>query len=301
MTVIPELHVAPHHPLGVPQPARYADRHHTSNRRPDAKPRNGQRREERGWGEIALLVAGMCAGPWTFWGSAIAQAHGWTSWRLPQGLAIWSIVPGLVTALLLTGGRSAVTGLWRRLAHWRVPPWTLALAAVTPALVGSVTLALAKVGGVPVAMGATTGGASAVVYFTYGVGLWLLTEEAGWRGAILPRLQQHLSPLTASLVLGGIWAAWHVPLLHVPGEHDTGVPLMPFALLVIAASVLITALVNAAGGSVVVAAVFHSAFDAVFAWTGVVGGDHRLLLLAALVMSAAAGLVAVRLRPRRRR
>ncbi|HYP46602.1 MAG TPA: CPBP family intramembrane glutamic endopeptidase, partial [Propionibacteriaceae bacterium] len=47
--------------------------------------------------------------------------------------------------------------------------------------------------------------------------LHLLTEEAGWRGFALPRLRVLLGPVTASLVLGLVWAAWHIPMFFVSG------------------------------------------------------------------------------------
>ena len=61
-----------------------------------------------------------------------------------------------------------------------------------------------------------------------------------------------------------------------------------FLLLVLATSVLITGLVNAAGGSVLIAAIFHAAFDASCSYTGVVGGDHALLWITAVVTSVVA-------------
>jgi len=44
-----------------------------------------------------------------------------------------------------------------------------------------------------------------------------LSEELGWRGYALDRLQARWSPLVASLVLAPFWWAWHLPLFFVRG------------------------------------------------------------------------------------
>jgi membrane protease YdiL (CAAX protease family) len=45
-------------------------------------------------------------------------------------------------------------------------------------------------------------------------------EELGWRGYLLPRLLEKFHPIKFSLLIGIIWACWHLPLflfydLHV--------------------------------------------------------------------------------------
>ena len=39
-----------------------------------------------------------------------------------------------------------------------------------------------------------------------------LFEEPGWTGFAQPRLQWLYGPLLGSLILGGLWALWHLPL-----------------------------------------------------------------------------------------
>jgi membrane protease YdiL (CAAX protease family) len=39
-----------------------------------------------------------------------------------------------------------------------------------------------------------------------------LGEEIGWRGFLLPQLLKGHSPLAASLMLGVVWALWHLPI-----------------------------------------------------------------------------------------
>ncbi|MEU8193200.1 CPBP family intramembrane glutamic endopeptidase [Microbispora amethystogenes] len=239
-------------------------------------------------GHLIAAGAAMFALPWLVWGSAIAQAHGLIGWRLPQGLALWVLTPSIVLVTALIGGRPALLDLGRRLVAWRVPPVTYLAALATPVVVATAAVALAAALGHRPHLGAMMSLPSALAYLGYGVGLYLLTEEAGWRGLLLPRLQARMRPVWANLLLGVVWSVWHYPLLHVPGESDNGLPFAGFLLLTTGTAVLIGALVNAAGGSVLVAALFHAAFNATYSYTGVVGPDHTPLWTAATVSAVLA-------------
>jgi uncharacterized protein len=87
-----------------------------------------------------------------------------------------------------------------------------------------------------------------------------LGEETGWRGFALPELQKRYSPLVASLILGVIWAAWHIPLIGVEFKG----PVIPaFLLSVMSASVVTAWLFNRSGGGLLPLPLFHAMVDTV--------------------------------------
>jgi membrane protease YdiL (CAAX protease family) len=247
---------------------------------------------------LAIAVASMFVLPWAVWGSAIAQAHGLIGWRLPQGIALWVLTPSIVVGVLLSGGRAALADLAHRIVRWRAPLWVYAAAVTLPLVIGATTLGLTVAAGRPVHLGESESLAGCALYFCYAIGLFLLTEEAGWTGALLPRLQVRLQPLAASVVLGVIWGLWHLALLNVPGERDHGLPLLAFMLLIVPTRVLMSTLVNAGRGPVLVAALFHAAFNATLLYVGVVGSDHALIWTAGAITTVLAVLTAVATRGR---
>ena len=65
-------------------------------------------------------------------------------------------------------------------------------------------------------------------------------EEPGWRGFALPRLQDRFGPVRATLLLGALWAPWHLPLLFA--TDDAGHGLGTAGVLVMVALTLLTIL-----------------------------------------------------------
>jgi membrane protease YdiL (CAAX protease family) len=128
-----------------------------------------------------------------------------------------------------------------------------------------------------------------------------LGEEFGFRGYALPRLQARLSPLTASLCIGVVWALWHVPTLFVPAARGTSpVELWLYLLSFAAGSVVYTWLYNAGRGSVVgpILAHFGIHLDNVFRASTLGDGVIPLAVTALSMTGIAAGLiVAGQLRP----
>lgn len=92
-----------------------------------------------------------------------------------------------------------------------------------------------------------------------------LGEEFGWRGYALPVLQERYSWRVASLVLGMVWGAWHLPLFYRADTAQSHIPVGLFMASTVALSVLFAWLFNHTGGSVLPALVLHTAINA-WAW-----------------------------------
>ena len=107
---------------------------------------------------------------------------------------------------------------------------------------------------------------SFVVFFLYNLFFFGYGEEAGWRGFALPRLQQQLHPLVATLVLTLLWACWHIPLfLYRPGYTAMDMAgITGWVMSLLTGSILLTWMYNASKGSILICAVFHSTVDVAF-------------------------------------
>ncbi len=226
--------------------------------------------------------------PWAVWATALAEQAGRTSWHLPGALAFWIGLPlASFGAAGLTGGRAAVVDLLRRMVRVRVRVGWYALALlVTPAL-AALTACLATNAGLPL-HAEPAGPATLAGAFAFNAWMWLLTEETAWRVIALPRLLPRFGALGANLLLGSIWAVWHLPLFGVEGSFQSRLPFVAFALSTLATSMLIGWVFGRTRGSVLVAALFHASADVTIGVTGVMtSGDATLWTFVGLQLAAA--------------
>jgi len=170
--------------------------------------------------------------------------------------------PGLV-ALALTargeGGRG-VQSLLARIGQWRVDArWYLfaigyfAAIKLSAALIQRVaTGSWPRFGDTPWAL--MLGGILISTWVQAG-------EELGWRGYALPRLAAHLGLAGASILLGGLWALWHVPLFFLPDTGSTGQSFPIYLLQVTALSVAMAWLYWKASGSLLLVMLMHASVN----------------------------------------
>ncbi len=86
-------------------------------------------------------------------------------------------------------------------------------------------------------------------------------EEIGWRGFALPRLADRFGLRIASLLLGAIWAAWHIPQFYIAGADTYHQSFVVWGLQVIAISVALAWLYAKSGGSLLIVMVMHAAIN----------------------------------------
>jgi membrane protease YdiL (CAAX protease family) len=82
-------------------------------------------------------------------------------------------------------------------------------------------------------------------------------EEFGWRGLALPLLQRRFTPFWAGLLLGIIWAVWHIPAFLMSGTPQSAWSFTPYFAGVVAISVILTPLFNDSRGSLLIAVLYH--------------------------------------------
>ena len=171
-------------------------------------------------------------------------------WGFP---ALFGPALAAVIVAAITDGRPGLRDLLGRLVRWRVGARWYAVALGLP-----MVLALAAAG-LHLLLGAQTSvnfGELSVLNFV--VFVLIVGEELGWRGYALPRLLAERSALVASLILGALWGAWHLPTFFVAGAPQYGLPFSAFVLLTMAYSVVIGWVYVHVRGSVLIASLMQA-------------------------------------------
>jgi membrane protease YdiL (CAAX protease family) len=84
-----------------------------------------------------------------------------------------------------------------------------------------------------------------------------LGEELGWRGFALPRMLFRWSPFAATMILGSIWAIWHLPAFALSGVPFDNFALPAFLIGVIGLAVIFTWIFIGSNGSVLATILLH--------------------------------------------
>jgi uncharacterized protein len=91
-------------------------------------------------------------------------------------------------------------------------------------------------------------------------GIGPLGEELGWRGFMLPRLLERYGDFPSSVILGLVWAFWHLPIFLFPewrGDIPIALSILLYPFGTIAIAYIMTKLHHWSRGSVLIAILFH--------------------------------------------
>ena len=86
-------------------------------------------------------------------------------------------------------------------------------------------------------------------------------EEIGWRGYALPRLAARFGLGRASILLGLIWACWHLPQFFIPEADTYGQSFLVYVLQVTALSVAMAWVYARTNGSLLLVMLLHAAVN----------------------------------------
>jgi membrane protease YdiL (CAAX protease family) len=163
----------------------------------------------------------------------------------------------------VTEGPGGPKRLLRRYVQWRVKlRWYLFVLLVIPAseVLGAIVLPGVLASYQPVTLGLVAGYPLAFVT-TFVLG-GPLGEEPGWRGFALPRLQVACGPLGGSVILGVLWALWHLPLFWSGVWTPPSVAnIVMFIVMITLLTVVMTWVFNNAGGSLLITMLMHASFN----------------------------------------
>jgi uncharacterized protein len=174
-------------------------------------------------------------------------------------LAVWAPNIAAIAITAVAGGWSAIRDIIGRLLLWRVRLWVWVVALCFHPVLMLVVELVGLAFGDPLPTWSN--------WRAFGIGLVSLPlialgplgEELGWRGFLLPRLLERMSPLSAALILGSIWMIWHVPAFLMSGVPQSNMSFPIFAVGGVAFNVFITWIFVNARQSILIAGILPHA------------------------------------------
>jgi membrane protease YdiL (CAAX protease family) len=214
---------------------------------------------------FSFAVLWLFAGAIYFANDTLRGIHASSSVRYDLAVGLLAMIP----AWILSGASSRDPGVrellqtlvhpsnwrWQAVAFFFFPVVLLVPAAVVHFFHGTIVRPEPRS---TIWLSAAFGGVSFLKNLLFTAAL----EEPGWRGFLLPRLQQRFSPLMASLLVWLPWALWHAPLDFSGGIGRSWMSYLQIRVIFfLPVAILLTWLYNRSGGNLLCVAIFHAAMN----------------------------------------
>lgn len=188
---------------------------------------------------------------------------------------------------ILTWGRGMLRSNRRNDAHW----YFIALAFIP--VVCLVEFAVLRLSGSAVPVPQIAFSQALFLFVAFFVGA--VGEEVGWQGYAYPALRKHKGVFASALVLGSVWALWHIlPFVQLGRSADW---ILWHSLSAVALRVIIVWLFENTGGSMLVAVLFHTMINVSWALFPVSGSFYDPLVTL-VILSSSSLLIATLWHPR---
>ncbi len=218
-----------------------------------------------------FLLVFVLSVPFYILGATGAQFPGMTF--LPAS-ALMGFVP-IVTALILIyrqdGDKSAIALLKSSVAYGRnlSAAWILTVVLFMP-IVSLFEFAILRLMGSAMPIPQIEFGRSLFYFAAFFIGA--IGEELGWQGYAYPRLRKNISIFSSALILGIIWALWHlIPFVQMGRSTDW---IIWHMLSTVALRFIIVWLFESTGKSILIAVLFHAMINLTWALFPVAGSFY---------------------------
>lgn len=222
--------------------------------------------------------------------------HGYLFINISKGLqTICTLSPGII-AIILTAiyfGKKGLRSLFKAIVKWRVKfRWYIIIFILGIALCGLSLLIFNCITGQNIKPDQPY---NFVFYFIIILPLSAFWEEIGWRGFLLPILQEKYTAIESSLMIGFVWGLWHLPIylaINPYGDKTIIFFLMMF-IGCFALSIIATYLYNSTKGSLLTCILFHNAINtsAAYFFGNIKGEELRPLLIWILLLIVSAVII----------
>jgi membrane protease YdiL (CAAX protease family) len=218
-----------------------------------------------------LFFVAVFGWTWLFWilAALLGQGMNTAAGAVLLLLGVLGPMMGGIGFTYLTRDKEGRRDYWRRIIDFKRigVRWGLVILLFVPVLTAIAALLDLLLGG--------SGGAWGEVIVNFLSKPWAIIpsalfsslipfiEELGWRGYVLDRLQARWNVLVSSLILGVVWALWHLPLFFIKDTYQynlgAGSPAFwLFMISVVPLTVVFSWIFNNTRRSTLAVILFHS-------------------------------------------